>query len=170
MTAFNKIDADIMREYLEYDSSVGGSCLIWKKSFGNNVLVGQRAGKLSHQGYWRVRIDGKDYMAHRVVWALNKEDSPYMLDHIDRNKDNNRIENLRECQKGDIDNGKNRSIQKNNTSGHQGVCWDKPTKKWKAQIKVEGKCIHLGLFHSIDEAVSARLEAKKKYHSFSEEE
>ena len=83
------------------------------------------------------------------------------IDHIDRNKKNNKKDNLRICshQKNTINTG----IKSNNTSGIVGVSWRKDRNKWKAEINVENKYIYLGMFSNFDDAVRTRKEAEEKY-------
>ena len=85
-----------------------------------------------------------------------------LVDHIDGDKSNNKINNLRLASKSE--NGRNRvNLPSNNTSGVIGVCWDKKAKKWKAFIMINGKQKHLGYFINIEDAIKARKEAEIKY-------
>jgi len=85
-----------------------------------------------------------------------------LVDHINGNMLDNRQENLRVC--NSIQNGCNRSKQKNNKSGYKGVYQDKKTKRWKAYIRTKGKDIHLGYFETPEKAYEAYSIASKKYH------
>ena len=87
---------------------------------------------------------------------------PLMLDHINRIKDDNRIENLRPCTFSQ--NSINKDIQKNNTSGVVGVRWHKFNKKWFSTISVNGKEKHLGYFKDKQDAIKVRLEAEKIHY------
>ncbi|WEL95505.1 HNH homing endonuclease [Xanthomonas phage vB_XooS_NR08] len=107
----------------------------------------------------------KRYKAHRIAWLLHTGQWPSQhLDHIDGARTNNRIDNLRECNKAE--NSQNKGKYKNCTSGVTGVHWHKRYKKWVAQIRVDGKLIHLGGFDTIEEAAQARAAAKARYHTF----
>ncbi|WP_230078744.1 HNH endonuclease [Xanthomonas oryzae] len=148
---------------LSYDSETGQ--LTWKVAKARRVKVGSVAGSPHSGGYLQVRVHGKQYLAHRLAWLLSTGNWPSQhLDHIDGCKTNNKIDNLREC--SNAENHQNRGNNKNNTSGVTGVFWDKHAKKWKAQIKVDGKTIYLGLFNTLEEAAQARAAAKEKYHTF----
>ena len=107
-----------------------------------------------------VKVDGKyKYLKfHRLVMSAKKGQ---YVDHKNRNRADNRKENLRIC--SHIDNDRNRSVQKNNTSGIIGVGWDKSRNKWIATIKNNGKTIHLGRFDNKVNAIKARLKAEKVY-------
>lgn len=105
-------------------------------------------------GYPTTTIDNKNVRMHTFLGL-------YMHDHADKNKLNNRRENLRPCTQQE--NIRNRPINKNNTSGFTGVTWDKALKKWDVKIWVDKKCKRLGRFTNKESAIRARLEAESKY-------
>ena len=115
-------------------------------------------------GYYNVKINGKNKQYHRVIWEHFNGPIPTNMDidHINNMRDDNRIENLQLL--SHKDNSRSRLKNKNNTSGYPGVSWFKPTKKWQAQIQVDGKNKHLGYFDSPETAHQAYLQAKIKYH------
>lgn len=82
-------------------------------------------------------------------------------DHTDRNPLNNRKYNLRNATFSE--NARNKSVQKNNTSGVTGVSWDTSRNKWESRISINGKSIILGRFVEKDDAIRSRLESEKKY-------
>ena len=114
-------------------------------------------------GYAR-RIDkhdghNKSIRMHRVIMNT----PPWFeVDHRDHNGCNNQRYNMRNCTQSQ--NARNRSIQKNNSSGYKGVNWDKKSKKWKAQIRIDGQKRYLGLFTSILDASCAYDEAANKHY------
>lgn len=112
-------------------------------------------------GYYSCNIDGKSYLKHRLIYLMFYGKLPELLDHIDRNPLNNRIENIREADKKI--NSINRNLQSNNKSGYKGVSWNKNSSKWEAYIKVNNKRIHLKLHETLEEAIEARREAENKY-------
>jgi hypothetical protein len=124
--------------------------LFFKRTLHSRQVKGAEVGSLNNMGYLKVCLDRKNYLIHRLVFLMHHGYLPELLDHIDRNKLNNRIENLREANK-EL-NSWNRDRQANNTSGHRGVSWNKNAGKWHAYIKIKGKRIHLGLFNTVDEA------------------
>ncbi len=98
---------------------------------------------------------------HRVI--LRHEEGE--IDHRDGDGLNNTRRNLRPATHRQ--NAQNRTKPKNNRSGHEGVCWDKAVKKWKAYLRAEGKQIHLGYFDSLEAAVDERkVAARHRYGSF----
>ena len=109
------------------------------------------------------KTTSKHVKLHRLIMGFPDN---RVVDHIDRDKTNNRKSNLRLCTMKE--NCRNRSVLDSNKSGTPGVCWHKRDKKWQASITVNYKRIYLGSFVNKDEAIKARLEAEKKYYgSFS---
>jgi hypothetical protein len=116
-------------DYVYYDET-SPSCISWKnnryagKSYGQLVRpAGSQAGSFDKKsGYWVVHINKKKYLTHRVIWVLCKGPIPHNLDvdHKDRVKTNNSVNNLR-CVSEAI-NSRNCPMFKNNTSGKTGVC------------------------------------------------
>ena len=84
-----------------------------------------------------------------------------IIDHINRDKLDNRKCNLRISDK--TGNNRNVGLQKNNTSGITGVGWNRQMNKWIAQITVNYKTIYLGSFNDKEDAIKCRLTAEKKY-------
>jgi hypothetical protein len=93
---------------------------------------------------------------HRLVAEtfLENPDGKKCVDHIDNNKLNNNLNNLRYATQ--TENQQNRQIGKNNTSGYKGVYFNKQTNKWRALIQIDGNKKHLGYFDTIDEAIKVR--------------
>lgn len=157
-------------ELLEYRPEVGGSCLIRKTdSFSGNGKVqahaGDRVGSRQKDGYWHTCIKKHYYKAHRLVWLLNIKEWPNRgLDHINGDKSDNRIENLRLASQAE--NNQNTPKARDNSSGHIGVDFHKKTGKWRARISVEKRTRHLGLFDTKDNAIEAYLKAKATLHAF----
>lgn len=120
-------------------------------------------GCVTKDGYRQVNINNKIYQHHRLVyfihnpeWDIHNSSTDNMIDHIDRNQLNNSIENLRVAT--NTQNQWNRDVK--------GYCFNKASGKYRAQIRVDGKLKHLGLFVNEDDARNAYLIAKKIYHSF----
>jgi hypothetical protein len=114
------------------------------------------------QGYRQGRIAPMMLKAHRVAWLLTYGEWPETgIDHVDGNRLNNRIENLRLAPQRV--NAKNAKLSRSNTSGCTGVNWIQRERKWRAHAKVDGHDIHLGYFSNFDDAVAARREANMLY-------
>lgn len=158
-------DYDVFSELFDYDSDTG---VITRRLAVKAQKAGSIPGCLDQDGYTKVSVNRKTYLAHRIAWLLHFGEWPSgMLDHIDGDKQNNRIANLRLATSHA--NQRNRKITATNTSGVNGVVVHKVTGKWQAQASrtIEGKkrFIHLGLFDSLFDAAAARksFELKNGY-------
>ena len=152
-----KLTQQKLKQYLNYDPLTG--VFIWIVNRSRNARAGSVAGCLD-QGYFRIMISGKPYKAHRLAWLYVYGYFPeHEIDHIDRNKSNNRINNLRhathQC------NMRNIGLRQDNTSGIKGVSWHKQHDKWQVHIKVNNKKYYLGHFTDFTEAVCTRLAAEQ---------
>jgi len=117
---------------------------------------------INKDGYYQVRIDRKMYVQHRLAWLYVYGKFPDGdIDHVNHTRTDNRIENLRSVSKAT--NNRNIAKRNNNTSGVNGVWWHKQSKKWCAELKINGVKKYLGLFVNIDDAKKARLDANEKY-------
>lgn len=115
-----------------------------------------------HDGYAYIGV----LKAHRLIYAIVHGEVPSgEVDHINGDRVDNRIENLREVSRSE--NQHNYKIP--NISGFTGVYWDTQARKWHTQIWVNNRLIYLGLFEDFEEAVQARKMAKIKYHPSSPE-
>lgn len=108
--------------------------------------------------YIDTKPNGKSMYLHRYLMAV--DDSDIQVDHINRDKLDNRKSNLRLVT--NHQNCFNKNVKSDNTSGYSGVNWDKRYQKWRARIK-NGREIHLGYFKTKEEAIAARKESEKKY-------
>ena len=150
--------AEIIKSNLYYDSGKVYNRVT--RDFQN--LKGERTGSRHGKGYRTIGINNCRFLEHRVVWLLCKGEWPLdQIDHKNRIRDDNRIENLRIASQRQ--NSMNSSISKNNKSGKTGVTWHKHTNKWRVRIRVDGQSIYLGLFKYKQDAINARKEAEKKY-------
>jgi len=137
-------------------------------NFGNvkNIKTGRiLKQRLRHDGYKDITlcVNNKKYnkSVHRLVIEtfLDNVDNKLCCDHIDNNKENNNINNLRWATSKE--NNQNSKISKNNTSSVKGVCFDKKSNKWRAQIRIDGIKIYLGLYSNLEDAKLARQNAAK---------
>ena len=134
--------------------------LIKKVKTGNRCSVGKRAGSLNINGYHLVYIHGEIYRVHRVIFLWHYGYLPENdLDHINRDKEDNRIENLREVSRSC--NMSNRSLFKNNKTGITGVSVYKKNGKFVSHIRHNKKSICLGYFDDIIEAAAHRFAAEQ---------
>lgn len=117
------------------------------------------------KGYATTSVGKSRLYLHQLVWVTAGNVLPVLplmtLDHIDRNKLNNQLSNLRIADRSTQ--RRNTGLQKNNTSGLKGVSFDKQTGKWEAGIYAEGKRQYLGRFTTKEEA-SATYKAAHNYY------
>lgn len=146
------VSIEELRRVLSYDPDTGE--LRWLAKVSKRNIVGKPAGYTGN--YVFIRLYGILYRAHRLAWAIYYGQWPEEdIDHIDRNKLNNRIKNLRLV--SDSENLFNTNVRPDNTSGHKGVSWSERDQVWRAYISNgSGKQVHLGVYKSKDEAIFAR--------------
>lgn len=153
-----------LRELLHYDPDTG--VFTWRVSRGGMAQAGSVAGTTHPQGYLRITVDRRLYLAHRLAffythgrWPTNE------IDHVNCVRSDNRLINLREATRSE-NKQNSRCAQMNSKSGLLGVCWDKRRGRWVAKITLDGNTMHLGYFDSSEEAHAAYLEAKARVHTF----
>jgi hypothetical protein len=150
----------LLRECFSYNESTGfltriktiDSCRIWK--------AGSIVGTKDKDGYIVTHFSGRPWKVHHLVWIYHFGYKPIMLDHINRIKGDNRIENLREATKRI--NSFNSGIPSNNISGHKGVSWNKRLQKWHAYIGGKKSREHIGFYENREEAINARFAKEKE--------
>ena len=152
-----------IRKRFDYYPETGW--LIWKECDlkpvqWNAKCAGTRSGTINApKGYRQTCIDNKSYREHRIIWFWMTGEWPEEIDHINGIRDDNRWCNLREATSGE--NKQNLELEK-----YCGATWNKANGKWKSQIKINRKSIHIGYFDSPELAHQAYLTAKAKYHTF----
>lgn len=151
-----------LKQLFSYDETTG--VFTRKVAVGRHgrYKVGTIAGTKTAQGYIVIGLDDKKCMAHRLAWLYVYGVLPATdLDHINRNKSDNRIANLRLVNRSQ--NMHNVNLRKHNSSGYNGVSWHKPRRKWRAYIFVDYTQVHLGLFDKISDAIKARKQAERAF-------
>lgn len=162
----DEIIAARVRELLHYDPATG--VFTRKVRLAQRHNVGDRADFLitggNNEGYCRVSFDSKRYLAHRVAWLYVHGSWPKLdIDHINGNKRDNRLANLREVDRSTNLENQRKPRFENTSSGFLGVTLRKK-RRYVARIQVHGKNIYLGVFDSGIEAHAAYLVAKRKLH------
>jgi len=154
-------DKDIadIKKLLRYEDGK----VFWKEDRSPRIKAGDRAGTLNMYGYRVIKIRGRMIHEHRVVWMLCNNCAPKLLDHINGDKADNHIENLREL--SNLENGRAyRKPKKGATSKYRGVYYNKEKKKFNAQINVENsRRLGLGSFICEVEAAKAYDRAAIKF-------
>lgn len=155
-----QIDIAELRQQLDYNPETGE---ITRKIRTTKTEVGDVAGYLNKStGYLMLKVKGQTFKAHRVCWAIYYGYwSTMEIGHINHNKIDNRISNLREATH--LENHRNKSLFKNSTSGIPGVVWNKINRKWDVCIYIKRIKVHLGSYKDFEEAKEVRLAAEVRY-------
>lgn len=153
------LSVDRLRHLLDYDDQAG--VLTFRVARGGRKK-GALAGTINSSGYRQLRIDGRLYLYHRVIFAYCTGRWPHdEVDHVDGVILNNRFSNLREVDRS----GNQQNIggaRRTNLLGVLGV--RKQANRYVARIRIGGKPVHLGSFLTLDLAQQAYLAAKKQHH------
>lgn len=146
-------------ELLDYSPITG--VFTWKQDRSRNAKAGGVAGNINDKGYIKIKIDGKLYSAHRLVYLVCLGYLPEKeVDHINGHKHDNRFINLREV--GRKQNQQNTGVQKNNKIGVKGITFHRG--KYRVTMNVDGKQKYLGKYDNLEMAELAAKEARLKYH------
>lgn len=150
----NEVTQELVKELFEYKDGK----LFWKKVRSNAVKIGDEAGTCNNVGYRQISIttSNKKYivLTHRLIYLYHFGYFPKEIDHINLNKLDNRIENLREATRSQ--NIVNNTARQDSSSGYRGIYFCKKNKRWIARIWLGGKCIWRKGFNSLENAVQAR--------------
>jgi len=154
-----RLTAERLRALLDYNPATGE--FVWRVSRGP-AYKGSLAGSPHPNGYVYIKLDGKSYPVHRLVWlCMSGTFPPEDIDHINGHRNDNRLSNLRLATRAE--NCMNSKVRNTNTSGVKGVSWNQETRRWTAYINVNKSRLHLGRFIRIEDAAAAYEEAAKKY-------
>jgi hypothetical protein len=123
--------------------------------------AGKEAGCINKVGYKVVTVKGKTMLVHRIVWLMHYGNLPTYIDHIDGDKLNNCLSNLREASKSE--NSRNSKIKTTNKSGYKNVSWCKVNKKWAVQLTINYKNNHFGKYKNLKIACVIAELARHKY-------
>lgn len=150
-----------LNEILAYDPATG--IFTWRIN-STRVKAGDKAGTVDRRGYVRIRIGDRKYAAHRLAWLLATGESPgeMTIDHINGNKSDNRIANLRLAT--NAENQRNKGGHRTKADLPKGVFWNKGKGRFHASIRLDTKLKHLGYFDTAEEAEAAYAKAAKEMH------
>lgn len=146
-----------IKEVLNYDHLTG--LFTWRVAQGA-VAKGNQAGTIN-RGYVVIKIDNKLHKAHRLAWVYTYGYLDGELDHKNRVRHDNSIDNLRLASR--TLNARNTNLRADNTTGHKGVIKSKTTGKFCASLKIRNVRKHLGTFTTIEDAIAARKDAESLY-------
>lgn len=138
--------------------------LYWKKVAHPNkqYLVGQEAGSIHQTGYRHVTWLGKVHKVHRLIFLLEYGYLPPEVDHINGDRQDNRLANLRPATRSE--NQCNRGAIASNTSGYPGVSWHRKSKAWVVRVMKNGKTVVQQYFKDLELAGLFAAEARSLYH------
>lgn len=149
-----------LKELYSYDKDTGNFTVLVRRG-SRSGEVGSIGGYTSKDnGYRFIRIDTNLYREHRLVFLYLYGYMPVEVDHKDRNRSNNRIDNLRAVTRAE--NMTNKTVRENTVSGYIGITLH-DSGKWRARIYHNGKSVSLGVFIHIEDAIKARKDAELKY-------
>jgi hypothetical protein len=124
--------------------------------------TGKRVGCRHHTGYVHLVVNKKQYNAHRLIFLMHHGYLPETVDHVDGDRSNDRIENLRPATWAQ--NLQNMKMRASNTSGHKNVRWCKFRNKWTVEISVNKRRFNIGRFDDLEFANLVASEAREKFH------
>ena len=152
------ITQKLLHELFEYKNGE----LYWKKTIAKKTKINSKAGHIKKNKYKVIGINGKTYPTQRLIYMMFYGYMPIEVDHDDNNPSNNKIENLRAATTQE--NQYNSKLRIDNNSGIKGVTWYAKTKKWQAQLRVNGKPKHFGYYFDKEVARFVVEAMRCKFH------
>lgn len=147
----------LARELCSYLSELDGK-LYWKIKPSRKTVLGSIAGTTDDDGYRVVTFRGTKFFVHRIVYLLHQGYMPEFIDHINGNRVDNNISNLRVCTKQE--NSYNAKLSSRNKSGVKGVTWHSASNKWHVRL---GQ-VYLGIYASLTEAQAVVERYRAEFH------
>jgi len=157
----SKLSLERLRQVLRYEPETGG--FYWIHRDTHKQKLGQYASIVRSNGYLNICIDGQYYYTHRLAWFYVHGEWPNIIDHINGEKFDNRIKNLRDVNTQTNLQNLKKAMVTNKSTGILGV--RKLRGKFLAQITIEGKETHFGTFNSVEDAHAVYLQAKRRFHN-----
>jgi hypothetical protein len=155
-----ELTPDILKKLIHYDPETG---VFTRISGGRKCDRGVIAGGFAGAGYLTTTVGGRKYYLSRLAWMYVHGRWPAAdIDHVNRNKTDNRLVNLREATRSE--NLRNVVRWKDNTSGETGIYWNKSKQKWFLRLSVQRKCIWGGMHDTLEQAVAKKQEMVREYY------
>lgn len=157
MADTNHITKEYLHKIFEYKDGI----LYWKNS-GQKKYNGKIAGNNKKTGYNSIKLNHKMYLVHRLIYIMHYDFLPKFIDHINNNKLDNRIENLREATREQ--NNQNVKIRKDSSSNIKNVSLCKKNNKFLVRVSINKQRHHIGYFDDVELAELVAIMAREKYH------
>jgi hypothetical protein len=155
------ITAETLRALLAYNPETGE--FRWRVN-RKGIQMGDVAGCVNSSGYTRIKVNGMEFVAHRLAWLYTHGTWPdHQIDHINGDKRDNRIKNLRDVSRS-VNLQNQTRARRGSTSGLLGVSWHKHKEQWETKIMIDKRSQHIGYFHTPEAAHAAYLAAKLRLH------
>lgn len=138
-----------LESFARYDANVGRFICLWRRP-GSKANPGECLGTVATGGYRRFTVNKVRYYEHRLVWLWVTGEMPIEIGHFDKDKTNNKFDNLRDVTHKI--NKRNTKMVSNNTSGYTGISFAKANNKWHVRVLKK----HIGYYSALEEAVAAR--------------
>lgn len=155
MRTVNNLTQDLLRELFSYDPETG---YLYRRHATKGYDANRKIARKNDSGYLITTINGKTYRVHHLVWMMHYGYEVDEIDHINRVKDDNRIENLRQCE-----HYKNCGNNSPRVHKYKGITFCKQTQKWRAQIGINYRNVPLGRYSTQEEAALAYNKAALEY-------
>ena len=152
------ITQEQLKELVEYKNGQ----LVAKVKWADKIVIGSPLGGYNKDGYINVSIQKKRYYVHRLIFLYHYGFLPETVDHIDGDKGNNKIENLRPASLHQ--NNYNVKTPKSNKSGVKNVHWNKKNNNWNVTMAANNKSMYFGSFDDLELASLVAEEARNLYH------
>ena len=151
------VTKELLNELFEYKNGI-----LYSKvdRYKTAIKKGNVIGSISAQGYLRTCINYKSYKLHRLIFMMFYGYMPVEIDHVNGNKTDNRIENLREVSHSQNEWNKSKTVR--NTTGIKNITFENG--KWRVRIGANNKTINVGVFDNLELAELVAQEARNKYH------
>lgn len=162
--AAKNLTAERVRELLNYDPETG---VFTRRTRGRGIPLHGRAGSNAGAGYLHMRVEGCTYMLHRLAWLHYYGEWPkHNIDHIDRDRSNNAIQNLRDVRQ--TINKQNCVYAPNGSTGERNIWYGerRGRMRYRVSIKAQGRRPLQRWFDTLDEAIVARDAAIADFHPY----
>lgn len=155
------MQSNMTQEYAHSLFDYKDGSLYWKVQKAPHVKIGARVGSPEVNGYETVYVDGRNWRIHRLVFLMQYGYLPKNIDHINGNRKDNRIDNIRSAD--DAQNAHNQAMRSDNVSGVKGVSWNNDRQKWAVRVN-HNKKTYQRYVQDLELAELVAIEMRNKLH------